>query len=148
MERHQKSFFGQKVGLIFDSGDWAHDSSYFTFVRKKEGGIWEKPSRGEGRKIKLNLGELIMLEKVLAGTISKWSTVHRFNEQSTSITVSRKADSAQNEVWINITGYAKNLRSPEIDILGMMLKHIIKEKIVRATVPRKMEQKPQLETIV
>ena len=148
MERHQKSFFGQKVGLIFDSGDWTHDSSYFTFVRKKEDGTWEKPSKREGRKIKLNLGELIMLEKVLTGTIPKWSTVHRFKEQSTSITVNRKSDSTQNEVWINITGYAKSLRSPETDILGMILKHIIKEKIVRATVPRKMEQKQELETIL
>ena len=141
MERHQRSFFGQKVGMIFDSGMWNDDCAYLSFLRKKESGIWEKPSQGEGKKIKLNLGELIMVEKVLTGNLSKWSTVHRFKEQTTSISVNRKTDSnTQNEVWMNVSRYAKNLRSPETEILGMILKHIIKEKIVRATIPRKIEQ--------
>ena len=141
MERHQRSFFGQKVGMIFDSGMWNDDCSYFTLLRKKESGTWEKPSNGEGKRIKVNLGELVMMGKVLDGTLDRFSTVHSFKEIKTSISFAKNANKA-GEIWMNVDKYAKNLKSPETDILRMILKHIIKEKIVRATVPKKKEQKP------
>ena len=80
--------------------------------------------------IKLNLGELIMVLKVLQGNLDRWSTVHRFNEIQTSISIAKHV----REFWINVDKYAKNLWSPEIDILCKMLDHVINEKIVRATV--------------
>jgi hypothetical protein len=110
MDRQQRSFFGQKVGMIFDSEIWNDDCAYISFLRKKDTGIWEKPSKGEGKKIKLNLGELIMLQKVVNGDLEKWSTFHKFNNQTTSISVSNKRnDSPINEVWVNVSGYGKNL---------------------------------------
>ena len=138
MERHQRSFFGQKVGMIFDSANWDHEYAYLTFVRKKNDGTWEKPSNGEGKRVKLNMGELIMVIKVLEGSLDRWSTVHSFKEQRSSISCS-KNPSKQGEIWINVDKYAKNLRSPESDILQMILNHIIAEKIANATVPRKIE---------
>ena len=143
MERHQRSFFGQKIGLIFDSGMWDDEYSYFTLLRKKESGTWEKPSNGEGKRIKVNLGELVMMGKVLEGTLPRFSTVHSFKDLKTSISFAQNVNKA-GEIWMNVDKYAKNLRSPETDILRMILNHIIKEKIVRATVPRKIESKPQI----
>ena len=139
MQRHQRSFFGQKVGMIFDSANWDHEYAYLTFVRKKEGGTWEKPSNGEGKRVKLNMGELVMMNKVLGGTLDRWSTVHSFKEQKTTISCSKNAKKA-GEIWMNVDKYAKNLRSPETDILQMILNHIISEKIVNATVPKKIER--------
>jgi hypothetical protein len=133
MQRHQRSFFGQKVGMIFDSGKWDENCSYLTFLRKMDSGVWEKPSLSQGKKIKLNLGELIMIHKVLEGTLDRWATVHRFKEIQTTISFAKNKHKA-GEFWVNVDTYAKNLRSPETDILLMILTHIIKEKIVRATV--------------
>ena len=143
MQRHQRSFFGQKVGLIFDSAQWDREYSYLTFVRKKDSGIWEKPSNGEGKRIKLNLGELIMITKVLNGCTDRWSTVHSFKESKTTISCSKNANNA-GEFWLNVDKYSKSLRSPESDILRMILVHIIEEKITRATVPKKIEPKEQI----
>ena len=89
MQKHQRSFFGQKVGMIFDSGNWDHEYAYITFLRKKESGTWEKPSNGEGKRIKVNLGELIMLSKVLDGSLDRWSTVHSFKEIKTTISCAK-----------------------------------------------------------
>ncbi|MBN2155262.1 MAG: hypothetical protein JW776_04415 [Candidatus Lokiarchaeota archaeon] len=133
MQRHQRSFFGQKVGMIFDSGKWDEDYAYLTFLRKKNDGTWEKPTLKEGKYVKLNLGELILFRKVLDGTSERWSTVHSFNGTKTTISIQKHAQNS-GEIWINVDTYGKNLRSPETDILEMLLKHIIKEKIVRATV--------------
>lgn len=89
MKRHNKSFFGQKTGLIFYSDDQSSEYVYMTFIKKQENGIWEKPSERQGKKIKLNLGELIMIRRVFAGLDDKWSTFHTFNDEKTQISVSR-----------------------------------------------------------
>ncbi|MHA1728820.1 MAG: hypothetical protein ACTSWY_08820, partial [Promethearchaeota archaeon] len=99
---------------------------------KSENGTWEKPSERQGKKIKLNLGELIMIQKVLAGINERWSTVHKFNDEQTSISFNTDKNDRK-QIWINVDSYRKNLREPETDLLLMLVQHIIKEKIEHAT---------------
>ncbi len=79
----------------------------------------------------MNLGELIMIQKVITGKTQKWSTVHKFGEITTSITINKNPDTK--DIWFTITGYSKNIRSPETEIFALILNHIIKEKIDHAT---------------
>ncbi|MBD3350430.1 MAG: hypothetical protein GF364_02985 [Candidatus Lokiarchaeota archaeon] len=132
MKRHQKSFFGQKTGMIFDSSDWEQECVYFTFLSKLQDGNWERPSDNQGRRIKINLGELIMIRRVLMGVDNRWSTVHVFNEEKTSIAISRDKTHAEH-IWIMVDKYRKNIRPPETEILLLLIAHIISEKIEHAT---------------
>ena len=138
MKRHVRSFFGQKTGIIFDSDDQSSEYAYMTFIRKQQNGIWEKPSERQGKKIKLNLGELIMIRRVLAGLDDKWSTVHTFKEQKTfkeiktQISVSRNINDRK-QIWMNVDSYSKNIKLPETEIFQLLLNHIIDEKITYST---------------
>ena len=132
MKRHIRSFFGQKTGIIFDSDDQSSEYSYVTFIRKQQNGIWEKPSERQGKKIKLNLGELIMIRRVLAGLDEKWSTIHTFKEEKTQISVSRNINDRE-QIWINADSYSKNIKLPETEIFQLLLNHIIDEKIIYST---------------
>ncbi len=111
MKRHIRSFFGQKTGIIFDSDDQSSEYAYMTFIKKQSSGIWEKPSERQGKKIKLNLGELIMIRRVLAGLDEKWSTIHTFKEEKTQISVSRNNNNRE-QIWINVDSYSKNIKLP------------------------------------
>ncbi|MHA1819507.1 MAG: hypothetical protein ACTSU2_09955 [Promethearchaeota archaeon] len=131
MRRHQRSFFGQKVGMIFDSGDYTQENIYLTFIRKLEDDSWEKPSLKQGKKIKLNLGEILMFRSVLMGTLDKWTTVHKYDDNATSISISHGKQ--REEIWFNVERYSKNLQPPETEILLLILTHVIEEKIKYAT---------------
>jgi len=139
MKRHSRSFFGQKSGIIFDSGEYTQESIYLTFIKKGNNDVWEKPSEGQGVKIKLHLGEIIMIRRVLMCMDEKWSSVHKFNDDQTSISVNRTSPDSE-EIWIAIDRgsdkYRKNIAPPETEILLLLLNHIIDEKIANATVPQ------------
>ena len=105
MDHHNYSFFGQKVGLLLDSGDRSHPSLYFRFIKKKTSGNWEKPSVKEGKVVKFNLLELVSVIKTLDHPGSKWTTVHKFHGETTPITIEHKGKNAV----ILLPGYYKQL---------------------------------------
>ena len=132
MQRHRYSFFGQKVGLLLDSAEWTDASLYLRFLKKKPDGYWEKPSKKEGKNIKLNLLEMIEIIELLTDkqtTSKKWSTVHRFGQEQTPITFERRNDA----LTISVPGYQKYLKFPETKLLTDLLQHIYEEKIIHAT---------------
>lgn len=132
MNQHVRSFFGQKSALFFDSGSWEQENIYITVIKKKSNGIWEKPSENEGKKIKLNLGELIMVRRVFMGIENRWSTVHKFNDIQTRISINADTNNSE-QIWFNIEDYHKSLQPPETEIFLLLLAHIIDEKITHAT---------------
>lgn len=153
MKRHSYSMFGQKTGMLLDSGDWTQSCVYFTFLKKLPSGIWEKPSLRQGKKIKFNIGEILQILQILRSDGSRWSTVHVFQDDKTSISFENKNKS----IHINVLGYYKQLRFPDSRILYDLLTHIYKEKIEHATgynertvnrtapqVPRNSNQSPDL----
>jgi len=126
---HSKSFFGQNTGLILQSSSKKDPYIFFQCIKKKANGIWEKPSKGEGKIIKFSLEEMIMLLKVLKSKMESWSTYHKYNNSNTSISVNWQEDC----LWININKYSKKLPLAQIEILKLLLEHILQEKIIFAT---------------
>jgi len=142
MDSHSISFFGQKTGIIMSSSAKTEDCVFFRFIKKKQAkspaapegsGLWEKPSRGEGKTIKFNLGEILFILRVLKGKSATWSTVHKFNGDSTSIAVKTEGKNGSRNVQFFISGYVKYLKFPETKIMFDLLKHMYEEKIVYAT---------------
>ena len=130
MNHHNFSFFGQKAGLLLDSAEINQPCLYLRFLKKKKDGSWEKTSQGEGKNIKLNLLEMIAILRIFRTQNTKWSTVHKFGEDTTSITVENK----NNIISFMISGYAKQLKFPESELFTDLLDHIYKEKIINATI--------------
>ena len=51
MKSHRLSSFGQKSGMIIESGDWSMPYIFLKFLKKLDGSRWEKPSQKEGKTI-------------------------------------------------------------------------------------------------
>ena len=129
MQHHNYSFFGQKVGMIFDSADWSECFVFLRFLKKKPEGIWEKPSLGEGKSIKINLLELIAILDTINQESGKWSTVHKYQNDTTSITMIKEKDRFQ----IILPGYSKFFGNSEMILFQKLLAHVVEEKIINAT---------------
>jgi hypothetical protein len=138
---HSKSFFGQNTGLILQSSSKKDPYIFFQCIKKKANGIWEKPSKGEGKIIKFSLEEIIMILKVLRSKMESWSTYHKYNNSNTPISVNWQEDC----LWINIDKYSKKLNEAQIVILKLLMEHILQEKIIFATV-FKTQQNEELDT--
>ncbi|MHA1855068.1 MAG: hypothetical protein ACTSYY_03410 [Promethearchaeota archaeon] len=130
MNHHNYSFFGQKTGMLLDSAEINQPCLFLRFLKKKQDGSWEKPTQGEGKNIKLNLLEMIAILRIFRTQNSKWSTVHKFGEETTSITVENK----NNIISFMISGYAKQFKFPESELFIDLVEHIYREKIINATV--------------
>jgi hypothetical protein len=133
---HNKSFFGTNVGMILDSTSMTEQTLFLTFIRKKQDGSWEKPSLKEGKKVNFNLEELVWILEVLKNYVPEWSTVHKFEDTTTKISVSRVKDAKEQEkVCIQVNGYKKFLNYAESIVLTKLLDHILEEKIIYSTIP-------------
>ncbi|TFF96037.1 MAG: hypothetical protein EU547_06855 [Promethearchaeota archaeon] len=126
---HNQSFFGQNVAMFVRSSSKFDDFIFVQSIKRKGGNVWEKPSQGEGKNIKISLGEMIMIQKVLNREQETWSTYHRYKEENTQISVNWQ----EKAIWINIGEYNKKLKSPNIEILSLLINHLIKEKIEFST---------------
>ncbi len=129
---HSVAFFGKNVGLKVSSSSRSTPDVYIQCIRKKRDGSWEKPSMKEGKNVKFNLRELIQMIDVLNGTKSKWTTVHKFGNNNTSITFAWD----QNEsdlLWVNIADYSRAFNYPDPELLRKLLEHLLDEKIEYGT---------------
>ena len=129
MDHHRQSFFGQKTGLLLDSANITDAFIYLRFLQKKPSGQWEKPSLKEGKNIKVNLLEIIQILRVFSSNAAKWSTVHKFGDENTSITV----EHSNGTVNFFVSGYNKYFKYPETKLFADLLGHIYHEKIENAT---------------
>jgi len=127
---HSRSFFGQNTGLILKSTSRKDDFIFLQCLMKKEGGVWEKPSQGEGKMIKMSLEEIVMILKVLRGELASWNTYHRYKDSRTQISFNWQKD----VIWVNINNYSKMLDLAQIEIIKLLLKHLLQEKIEFATI--------------
>jgi hypothetical protein len=133
---HTYSFFGQKVGLIFQSANQNKPFIFFQFIKKKDSGDWEKPSKGEGKVIKFSLEEIIMILEVLNKRISSWGSYHTFKNDSTQISFKWQEENGKN-LWINVNEYSKLLKFAQLEIFKRLLEHVLSEKIRFATIPKR-----------
>lgn len=134
-DTHSQSFFGQSTGLTIQSSSKTEPFIFLKCIKKKANGTWEKPSQGEGKTVKCNLDEIIMILQVLKRKIKSWSSFHNFNNVKTQISFQWE-EGKEEKVWINIGNYSKMLNFAQIEIFRLLLKHILKEKIKYATSSR------------
>ena len=118
VDKHNQSFFGQSTGMFVQSSSKDEPCIFLQFIKKKENGTWEKLSLKEGKTIKCNLEEIIMVLRVLEGKVKSWSTVHVFKEEKTSISVSWEGEA---KLWFNVGGYPKMLKFAQIEILRRLI---------------------------
>ncbi|MEJ2251298.1 MAG: hypothetical protein P8Y97_16810, partial [Candidatus Lokiarchaeota archaeon] len=131
--RHSKSFFGQSTGITLQSSSKKDDYVFLKCIKVKSNGTWEKPSKGEGKTIKISLEELIMILKVFKKELTSWSAYHSYKDTSTQISFNWQKN-GQEKIWINIGEYSKMLDVAQIELFKLLVKHLIKEKIEYATI--------------
>ena len=132
VDKHSQSFFGQSTGLTIQSSSRTDPFIFLKCIQKKSDGNWEKPSQGEGKTIKLNLDEMVMISEVLNRKLDKWSSFHNFNQIKTQITFQWE-DQSKNKLKIYIDKYSKMLNFAQSEIFKRLLEHLLEEKIVYAT---------------
>ena len=133
VNKHSQSFFGQSTGLTLVSASKTDSFIFFKCIKKKPDGSWEKPSLGEGKTIKCNLDEIVMILEVLNKNKDSWSSYHNFNDIKTQISF-KWEDDAKQKLLIYIGKYSKMLNYAQTEIFRMLLKHLLKEKIEFATI--------------
>jgi len=106
---------------------------FLKFIKKKEDGSWEKLSIREGKTVKCGLEEIIMILEVLKKEIKSWSTIHRFREDKTQISINWEGE---DKIWFNVGEYPKMLKFSQIEILRLLLNHILEEKIECSTISK------------
>ncbi len=136
VEYHNKAFFGSSGGMFFDSSSWSNQFFFLRFIKKKDNGTWEKPSKGEGKSIKFSLEEMVLILRVLRKEAPSWKTIHIFEENKTSIFF--KWDKENKERFhVNGGDYYKMLNYSEVVVFKALLEHVFEEKIANSTVKSK-----------
>lgn len=143
-DKHSQSFFGQSTSLTVLSSAKTDPYIFFKCIQKKSDGIWEKPSSGEGKTIKCNLDEIIMILEVLKRNEKAWSSFHSFNDAKTQISF-KWDEKNDKKLKISIGKYSKVLNLSQIELLRLLLKHILKEKIKYSTISDFIEKKDIVE---
>ena len=133
VDKHSQSFFGQSTGLTIRSSSKTEPFIFLKCIKKKPDGSWEKPSLGEGKTIKCNLDEIVMILDVLNRNRASWTSFHNFNDVKTQISF-KWEDDARQKLLIYIGKYSKMLKFAQIEIFRLLLKHILDEKIEFSTV--------------
>jgi len=132
VDKHSQSFFGQSTGMTILSSSRKDPYLFFKCIQKKPDGKWEKPSSGEGKTIKCNLDEIIMILQVLKKHEKEWSSFHNFKDSKTQISF-KWDDKDEKRLMIRVGKYSKVLTFSQVELLRLLLKHILKEKIAYAT---------------
>jgi len=149
VDKHSQSFFGKSSGLTIQSSSKNDSFIFLQCIQKKSDGYWEKPSNGEGKTIKINMDEMVMILEVLNKKLQNWSSYHKFNEVNTQISF-KWEDEKKQRLYINIGKYSKMLNYAQTEILRLLLKHLLKEKIEYATSwnlsKNKLEKRPREKT--
>jgi MFS superfamily sulfate permease-like transporter len=146
VDKHSQSFFGQSTALTIQSSSRTEPFIFLKCIQKKSDGNWEKPSQGEGKTIKLNLDEMVMISEVLNRKLDKWSSFHNFNQIKTQITFQWE-DQSKNKLKIYIDKYSKMLNFAQSEIFRRLLEHLLEEKIVYATTRSKPDDSSKPESI-
>jgi len=132
VDNHSKSFFGQNTGIIINSPSKIESFFFIRCIKRKPDGVWEKPSKGEGKVIKCSLEEIIMMLQVLNRKILNWTSYHTYKDNKTPISFSWEDEKAKT-LWINIANYSKMLNFAQAEVLKLLLTHLLNEKVEFAT---------------
>lgn len=145
VDKHDQSFFGQATGLTIHSTSKSEPFIFLRCIKKKSDNSWEKPSKGEGKTIKCILEEIVMIYQVLQRKSDSWSIYHNYKESKTQISF-KWEEGKSNRLWINIGSYSKLLNFAQVEVLKLLMKHLLKEKIEHATISNISKHQSKLST--
>ncbi len=126
VDHHTKTFYGQKSSIILTSPSKSVPYVFLSCINRKEDGLWERTSEGEGKTVKITIEEIICILEVLHGTSANWRGFHIFKERKTEIYVGWEKESHQ-VLQIKVGDYVKKLRFPNLNFFTLMLEHILTE---------------------
>lgn len=141
VNNHSKSFFGEKTILTVQSNSKEDSFIFFKILGKNADGVWKKPTSGEGKSIKCTLEEIVLILQVLKHEIKEWSNYHLYNDKKAQILFQLVLD---NLVTVQIDNYSIKLKYEQIEILKLLLKHLLKEKIIYATSSHNTSEKKKI----
>jgi len=141
-DAHIISFFGQNTGIIIKSTSKSKSYIFIQCIKKNPKGKWEKPTANEGRTLRFTLEEMVMIFQVLSRQALNWNSFHIYKEKKTSFSFSWEDEETQ-VLWINIADYSKVLNFAQVEILRLLLRHLIEEKVVFSTSYTKKNFKQQ-----
>ncbi len=144
-DKHDQGFFGQSVGLIVISPAKTKPFIFIQCVRNKGNNIWEKPSAGEGRKVRISLDEMVMINSVIKGEKNEWKGYHPYKDRDPNLSVSWEGNKKE-KLWFNIGKYKKPIEFPQLEVLRLLFKHLLKEKIEFATISSIIPSKNNMAT--
>ncbi len=130
VNNHTKTFFGENTALTVQSNLKEDSFIFIKILKKKDGEVWKKTTSGEDKTIKCSMEEIISILQVLKHEIKEWSNYHVYNDQKTQISFQLVLD---NLLKVQIENYSIKLKFEQIEILKLLLKHLLKEKIIYAT---------------
>ncbi|MFX1574328.1 MAG: hypothetical protein ACFFB0_16430 [Promethearchaeota archaeon] len=136
VDAHNQVFFGKNTGLFIQTSSKTEPYMFLRCIKSKADGSWEKPSKNEGKTIKIDLEEIVMILQVLTRKSESWKTVHIFKDNKTSISFQWNQDT----LWVNIGEYGKKLLYPQVEICRLLFQHILNEKIEFATVQARQNE--------
>ncbi|MHA1149380.1 MAG: hypothetical protein ACTSR8_14180 [Promethearchaeota archaeon] len=93
VDSHNYSFFGKSSGLTLNSSSKDDAYIFIKCIKQKKSGEWEKPSKGEGKTIKLSLEEMASILRVLERYEMAWATFHSYKDNGTQISFKWKNSS-------------------------------------------------------
>jgi hypothetical protein len=129
---HTKTFYGRNTSIKIVSPTKMVPYIFLSCIKRKDNGKWEKPSKGEGRTVRISLEEIICILEVLNRKSANWRGYHIFKDRKTEIYVGWQDESRQ-ILLIEIGEFLKKLRFPNTNFMTLLLDHILKEKIEFAT---------------
>ncbi|MGV9174117.1 MAG: hypothetical protein ACOC44_05450 [Promethearchaeia archaeon] len=132
VDSHKKTFFGDEAAITIQSTSKGEDSIFLSAFGKLSDGKWEKPSQGQGKKIKLSLEEIASVLTVLKEERKTWSTYHTYMKKKTTIALNWTASKT---LSVRIDVYFIQLDIAQVEIMKLLFEHILNEKIVYATTP-------------
>ncbi|MFX1574761.1 MAG: hypothetical protein ACFFB0_18655 [Promethearchaeota archaeon] len=136
VDAHNQVFFGKNTGLFIQTSSKTGPYMFLRCIKIKPDGSWEKPSKNEGKTIKVGLEEIVMILQVLTRKSESWKTVNIFKDNKTPILFQWN----QYTLWINIGEYRKKLLYPQVEISRLLLQHILQEKIEFATIKARQNE--------
>ena len=84
----------------------------------------------------MSLEEMVLMLQVLNLKRKSWSITHYYKNKVTSIHFSWENGDSE-YLWINIGDYSKMLNSAQVEILRLLLAHMIDEKVIYSTQPKR-----------
>jgi hypothetical protein len=119
---HLKRFQGQNVDLVVESKSKYDNFIYFHFKNK---------SFKESKKlvIKYSLEDIAMILCILQKELFIWKSCYVENVEVTFVW----EDNDPQKLWIHAANYSKTLNIGQIEVLKLLIKHLLKEKVKFAT---------------